>query len=39
MNAIMVSVLEEFFKRFKKSKALSEELRLEIRARRGFMPS
>ena len=39
VNAIMVSVLEEFFKRLKKSKALREELRLEIRARRGFMPS
>jgi len=39
VNAIVVSVLEEFFKRLKKSKALREELRLEIRARRGFMPS
>ncbi len=38
VNAIVVSVLEEFFKRLKKSKALREELRLEIRARRGFMP-
>jgi hypothetical protein len=39
VNAIVVSVLEEFFKRLRKSKALREELRLEIRARRGFMPS
>jgi hypothetical protein len=39
VNAIVVSVLEEFFKRLKKSKALREELRLEVRARRGFMPS
>jgi hypothetical protein len=29
VNAILVSVLEEFFKRLKKSKALREELRLE----------
>ena len=36
VNAIVVSVLEEFFKRLKKSKALREELRLEIRAHRGF---
>jgi hypothetical protein len=39
VNAIVVSVLEEFFKRLKKSKALREELRLEVRARRDFMPS
>ena len=39
VNAIVVSVLEEFFKCLKRSKALREELRLEIRARRGFMPS
>jgi len=39
VNAIVVSVLEEFFKRLKKSKALREELRLEIRAHRGFVPS
>jgi hypothetical protein len=38
VNAIVVSVLEEFFKRLKRSKALKEELRLEIRARRGFLP-
>ena len=36
VNAIVVSVLEEFFKRLKKSKALREELRLEIRAHRGL---
>jgi hypothetical protein len=39
VNAIVVSVLEEFFKHLKKSKALREELRLEIRAHRGFLPS
>jgi hypothetical protein len=39
VNAIVVSVLDEFFKQLKKSKALREELRLEIRAHRGFMPS
>jgi hypothetical protein len=39
VNAIVVSVLEEFFKLLKKSKALREELRPEIRAHRGFMPS
>jgi hypothetical protein len=39
VNAIVVSVLDEFFNRLKKSKALREELRLEIRAHRGFMPS
>ena len=39
VNAIVVSVLEQFFKRFKKSKALREELRLEVRARRGFLPA
>jgi hypothetical protein len=39
VNAIVVSVLEEFLKRLKKCKALREELRLEIRARRGFLPS
>ena len=38
VNAIVVSVLDEFFKRHKKSKALREELRLEIRAHRGFLP-
>ncbi len=39
VNAIVVSVLEEFFKRLKKSKVLREELRLEIRAHRMFLPS
>ena len=34
-----VSVLDEFFKRLKKSKALREELRREIRDNRGFMAS
>src|ERR1035437_7002767 len=39
VNAIVVSVLEEFFKRLKKSKALREELRREIRGNRGFLQS
>ena len=39
VNAIVVSVLEEFFNRLKRSRALREELRLEIRARRGFLPT
>ena len=39
VNAIVISVLDEFFKRLKKSKALREELRLEIRAHRGFLPN
>ena len=39
VNAIVVSVLDEFFKRLKRSKTLREELRLEIRAHRGFLPS
>lgn len=38
INAIVVSVLEEFFRRLKKSKALREELRLELRAHRSFTP-
>lgn len=38
VNAIVVSVLEQFFGRLKRSKELREELRLEIRARRGFIP-
>jgi hypothetical protein len=38
INAIVVSVLEEFFKRLKKSKALQKELRLELRAHRSFGP-
>jgi hypothetical protein len=39
VNAVVVSVLEEFFKRLKRSKALREELRREIRGNRGFMTS
>ena len=39
VNAVVVSVLDALFKRLKKSKALRETLRLEIRALRGFMPS
>ena len=39
INAIVVSLLDEFFARLKKSKALREELRLELRAHRGFLPS
>jgi hypothetical protein len=38
VNAIVVSFLEEFFKRLKKSKTLREELRREIRMPRGFTP-
>jgi hypothetical protein len=38
VNAIIVSVLEEFFKRLKKSKALRDELRQKIRQHHGFMP-
>jgi len=38
INAIVVSVLEELFERLKKSKALREELTLELRARRSFTP-
>ncbi len=39
VNAIVVSLLDGFFARLKKSKALREELRLELRAHRGFLPS
>ncbi len=39
VNAIVVSLLDEFFARLKKSKALREELRLELRAHRGFLPN
>ena len=39
VNAMVVSVLEEFFKSIKKSKALRDELRREIREHRGFMPN
>jgi hypothetical protein len=37
VNAIVVSLLEGFFTRLKKSKALREELRLELREHRGFL--
>ena len=39
VNAIVVSVLEEFFKQLKRSKALREEFRREIRASREFLPT
>jgi hypothetical protein len=39
VNAIVVSVLEEFFKRLKRSKVLRDELRREIRASHEFLPS
>ena len=39
VNAIVVSFLEEFLKRLKKSRALREELRREIRGSRGFLAS
>ena len=38
VNAIVVSVLEEFFRRIKKRKALRTGLQMEIRAHHGFMP-
>ena len=38
VNAIVVSVLDVFFRGFKRSKALREELRLKLRARRGYLP-
>ena len=37
VNAIVVSVLDEFFKRLKKSRAWREALREELRRHRGFM--
>jgi len=37
VNAIVVSVLEVFFRNLKKSKALREELRRNIRGNRGFI--
>jgi hypothetical protein len=37
VNAIVVSVFDEFFARLKKSKTLREELRLELRKHRGFL--
>ena len=39
VNAIVVSVLDEFFRAFKRSKALREEMRLELRGRRGYLPA
>jgi hypothetical protein len=39
VNAIVVSFLEEFFKCLKKSNALREELRREIRIHRSFKSS
>ena len=39
VNAIVVSVLDEFFKRLKKSSALRKELRQELRLRRRFLQS
>jgi hypothetical protein len=39
VNAIVISFLEDFFKRLKKSKGLREELRQEIRGNRGFVAS
>ena len=38
VNAIVVSLLDEFFARLKKRKALREQLKLELRAQRGFLP-
>ena len=39
VNAIVVSLLDEFFKCLKKSKARREALREELRVHRGFLPS
>jgi hypothetical protein len=39
VNAIVVSLLDEFFKRLNKSKALRKGLRLEIRTHHGFVPN
>ena len=39
VNAIVVSLLDEFFARLKKSKVLREELKHELRAHRGFLPN
>jgi hypothetical protein len=38
VNAIVVSLLDGFFARLNKSKALREELRLELCKHRGFLP-
>jgi hypothetical protein len=37
VNAIVVSLLDGFFSRLKKSKTLREELRLELRKHRGLL--
>ena len=37
VNAIVVSLLDGFFARLKKSRTLREELRLELRKHRGFL--
>ena len=39
VNAVVVSVLDEFFKLLKKSKARREALREELRVHRGFLQS
>ncbi len=39
VNAIVVSLHDEFFKHLKKSKARRVELRQELRVHRGFLPS
>ena len=39
VNAIVISVLQHFFGQLKRNKALREELREEIRARRGLPPT
>ena len=39
VKAIAVSLLNESFAHLKKSKALREELRLELRPYRGFLPN
>lgn len=38
VNAIVVSVLEEFFRRLNRNRALRTELQSEIRGHHGFMP-
>jgi hypothetical protein len=35
INAVVVSMLEEFFKRLRRSRALRDELKLELRVHRG----
>jgi hypothetical protein len=39
VNAIVVSVLNEFFERLKKSSALRKKFRQELRLHRGFLSS